>query len=45
MPFHYASCQGNERVNENKILFNVVRCLGVPNIISIPHGHIPFCGG
>jgi hypothetical protein len=45
MQFHYASCQGVERVNENLKKFKVVRCPRVPNIVSIPNGHIFFCGG
>jgi len=32
-------------VNENKKEFKVVRCPRVFDIISIPHGHIPLCGG
>jgi hypothetical protein len=45
MQFHYASIQGVEKVNENKNYFKMVRCLGVPNIISIPDGCIPLCSG
>jgi hypothetical protein len=45
MQFHCASCQGDERMNENKKEFKMVRCLGVPDIISIPNGCIPLCGG
>jgi hypothetical protein len=45
MQFHCASCQGVERANENKKEFKVVRCPWVPNIVSIPNGHIPLCGG
>ncbi len=40
MKFHCA-----KRVNENKKEFKMVRCHGVPNIVSIPNGCIPFCGG
>jgi hypothetical protein len=45
MQFHYASCQGVERANENKKEFKVVKCYGVFDIVSIPNGRIPFCGG
>jgi hypothetical protein len=45
MQFHYASIQGAEKVNENQNDFKMVRCLGVPNIISIPDSHIPLCSG
>jgi hypothetical protein len=45
MQFHYASCQGVERANENKKEFKVVKCYGVLDIVSIPNGHIPLCGG
>jgi hypothetical protein len=45
MQFHYASCQGVGRANENKKEFKMVRCLGVPNVVSIPDGCILFCGG
>jgi hypothetical protein len=45
MQFHCASCQGDERMNENKKEFKMVRCHGVLNIVSIPNGHIPLCGG
>ncbi len=45
MQFHYVSFQGVERANENKKEFKVVGCLGVFDIVSIPNGHIPLCGG
>jgi hypothetical protein len=45
MQFHCASIQEVEKTNENKNDFKMVRCFGVPNIVSIPNGHIPFCGG
>jgi hypothetical protein len=45
MQFHCASCQGVERANENKKEFKVVRCPWVLNIVSIPNGRIPLCGG
>jgi hypothetical protein len=33
------------RVNENKKEFKMVKCPGVHDIVSIPHGHIPLYGG
>jgi hypothetical protein len=44
MQFHCASCQGVEKANECFFL-KVVRCLGVPDIVSIPNGCILLCGG
>jgi hypothetical protein len=44
MEFHYSTCQGVERMNENKKKFKMVRCLGVLDIVSIPNGCIPLCG-
>jgi hypothetical protein len=45
MQIHYANCQGDERANENLKILKMVRCHGVLNIVSIPNGRIPFCGG
>jgi hypothetical protein len=45
MQFHCASCQGVERVNENKKECKMVRCPWVLDIVSIVNGHVPFCGG
>jgi hypothetical protein len=45
MQFYCASCQGVERANENKKEFKVVRCPRVHDIVSIPNGCIPLCGG
>jgi len=45
MQFHHASCQGVERVNENKKKFKMVRCPKMLDIVSIPNGCIPLCGG
>jgi hypothetical protein len=45
MQFHCASCQGVERSNENKKGFKMVRCLGVPYIVSILNGRILHHGG
>jgi hypothetical protein len=45
MQFHCSSCQGVERVNENKKEFKMVRRPRVFNIVSIPNGCIPLCGG
>jgi hypothetical protein len=45
MQFHYVSCQRVERANENKKQFKMVSCLGVLNIVLIPNGFIPLCGG
>jgi hypothetical protein len=45
MQFQCASYQGVERVNENFKKFKMVRCFGVLDIVSIPNGHIPLCGG
>ncbi len=45
MQFHCASCQGAVKVNENKKEFEMVRCLRVPDIISIPYLRIPLCVG
>jgi hypothetical protein len=44
MQFHCASCQGVERVNENKKEFKMVRYPKVHDIVSIPNGRIPLCG-
>jgi len=32
-------------MNENKKEFKVVRCSKVPDVVSIPNGHIPLCSG
>ncbi len=45
MQFHYASCQGVERTNENKKEFKMVTCPEVHDIVSIPNGCIPLYGG
>jgi hypothetical protein len=45
MQFHYANIHGFEKLNENKNDFKMVRCPRVPNIVSIPNGHIPLCNG
>jgi hypothetical protein len=41
----FYNCQGVERVNENKKKFKVLMCPWVPDIVLIPNGRIPFCGG
>jgi hypothetical protein len=45
MQFHYASCQGVERMNENLKKFKMIRCPELPNTVSIPNGRILLCGG
>jgi hypothetical protein len=45
MQFHYVSYQRVERANEIKKEFKMVSCLGVLNIVLIPNGYIPLCGG
>ncbi len=45
MQFQCVSYQGVERANENLKKFKMVRCFGVFDIVSIPNGHIPLCGG
>ncbi len=45
MQFHYASCQGVEKANENKKEFKMVRFPKVPNMVSILNGCILLCGG
>jgi hypothetical protein len=45
MQFHYASCQGVERTNENLKKFKMIRRPKVLDIVSIPNGCILLCGG